>query len=123
MNNTFSHNGFFGNPSNGDFGQLTLAANLPQNCYSGNTAPDGFTPSNLEQVQAKCGPIAKATSTDSSLLGQLLCDTKILPCPAGAKYPPATQVVMHPLPTNLPTMPNPCKGVPANAFCPGGKPA
>ncbi len=123
LNNTFSHNGFFGNPSNGDFGQLTLAANLPQNCYSGNTAPDGYTPSNLEQVQSKCGPIATATSTDSNLLNQLLCDTKILPCPAGAHYPPATQVVMHPLPTNLPTMPNPCKGVPANAFCPGGKPA
>ena len=29
---------------------------------------------------------------------------------------------MHPLPTGLPTMPNPCAGVPANAWCSDGKP-
>jgi hypothetical protein len=30
---------------------------------------------------------------------------------------------MHPLPKNLPTMPNPCKGVPANPWCPAHKKA
>ena len=33
-----------------------------------------------------------------------------------------TGVVMHPLPSGLPTMPNPCSDVPSNAWCPGGKP-
>jgi hypothetical protein len=33
------------------------------------------------------------------------------------------KVVMRPLPHNLPTMPNPCKGVPANAWCPKKKSA
>jgi hypothetical protein len=28
-----------------------------------------------------------------------------------------TKVKMHPLPKNLPSMPNPCQGVPANAWC------
>jgi hypothetical protein len=27
---------------------------------------------------------------------------------------------MKPLPSNLPTMPDPCTGVPANAWCPSG---
>jgi hypothetical protein len=34
------------------------------------------------------------------------------------KYPQLTGVIVHPLPSNLPTMPNPCVGVPANAWCP-----
>ena len=29
---------------------------------------------------------------------------------------------MHPLPSGLPSMPNPCHGVPANPWCSGGKP-
>jgi hypothetical protein len=28
---------------------------------------------------------------------------------------------MRPLPKNLPSMPNPCLGVPANAWCKAGK--
>ena len=41
-------------------------------------------------------------------------------CPAGAIYPKATGVALIPLPAGLPTMPNPCRGVPANAWCPAG---
>ena len=52
----------------------------------------------------------------------MLCDTGIggaATCPAGSKYPKvSTDVVMHKLPTTLTTMPDPCKGVPANAWCP-----
>ena len=40
IGNTFSHNGFFGNPSNGDYGQIVINAHLPRNCYSNNTAPE-----------------------------------------------------------------------------------
>jgi len=38
LNNTFSHNGFFGNPSNSNFGQITLFGGEPQNCFRGNDA-------------------------------------------------------------------------------------
>jgi len=47
-------------------------------------------------------------------------DAGLAPCPAGAKYPtPNGTVVLKPLPRDLPTMPNPCAGVPANPWCPG----
>ena len=55
LHNTFTHNGYFGNPSNGDYGQITLYGGQPSNCYVGNTAPNGSTPSDLEQTQPKCG--------------------------------------------------------------------
>ncbi|HEY7939351.1 MAG TPA: hypothetical protein VID05_05925, partial [Acidimicrobiales bacterium] len=42
----------------------------------------------------------------------------IAPCPPGANYPQATTPVMRPLPVDLPTMPDPCAGVPTNPWCP-----
>jgi hypothetical protein len=123
LHNTFSHNGFFGNPSNADFGQITIAANEPQNCYSGNTTPVGSAPADLEHAQPVCGRPTTASNTGGPLLGQVLCDTGFGSCPPGAAYPQTTGVVMHPLPANLASMPNPCQGVPANAWCPGGRPA
>ena len=119
VNNTFSHNGFFGNPSNGDYGQIVLYSGGPMNCYGGNTAPDGSAPANLQTTQplATCGQPMKAANDGGTLLGQTLCDTGFGSCPAGASYPKRTKVMMHPLP-QLSTMPNPCKGVPANAWCP-----
>ncbi len=122
LHNTFSHNGFFGNPDNVDFGQITLSANQPQNCYSGNIAPDGSAPADLQTTQAKCGPLTAAANTGGALLGQVLCDTGFGACPPGAHYPQSTGVVIHPLPQDLPSMPNPCAHVPANAWCVGGKP-
>jgi hypothetical protein len=61
-------------------------------------------------------------------LTQVLCDTGFastlgISC-TGANYPtPATPADLTAVPTNLPTMPNPCVGVPDNAWCPGGRPA
>jgi hypothetical protein len=122
IGNTFSHNGYFGNPSNGDFGQIVINAHLPRNCYSNNTAPNGSTPPDLEETQPTCGPLSAVANTGGPLLTQVLCDTGIDACPAGANYPQATGVVMHPLPTTLGSMPNPCAGVPPNAWCPKGRP-
>jgi hypothetical protein len=122
LNNTFEHNGFFGNPTNGDFGQIVIKAGKPQNCYRGNTYPNGSAPPNLEQKQPVCGPITRTANTGGALLNQVLCDTRIGTCPAGTQYPKHTTVVMHPLPTNLPTMPNPCTGVPTNPWCTNNKP-
>jgi hypothetical protein len=122
LNNLFNHNGFFGNPSNSDFGQIVVNAGKPRNCFSGNTAPNGSAPANLEQLQPTCGPVMAQANTGGPLLGQVLCDTGSGTCPAGANYPKMTHVVMRPLPSGLPTMPNPCDGVPANAWCVNDKP-
>ncbi len=117
VDNTFIHNGFFGNATNGDFGELTLDKGQPQNCFIGNKAPDGSYPANLEQTQSKCGPLSTST-VEGALLFQVGCDTGVVPCQAGANYPKiTTDVVMRPLPSDLPTMPNPCKGVPKNPWC------
>jgi hypothetical protein len=122
LDNTFSHNGYFGNPSNSDYGQIVFTAGKPRNCFAGNTAPNGSAPPGLEVSQPTCGPVTTAADTGGPLEAQVLCDTGFGSCPAGATYPKHTGVVMHPLPAGLPTMPDPCSGVPANAWCPGGRP-
>ncbi len=126
INNTFSHNGYFGNPTNSDFGELTLNGDRIANCFKGNTTPDGTFPSNLQATEGTCG--VKATGGNAltvalPLYEQALCDTGFGSCPAGSTYPKPTGVVLAPLPTSqLQTMPNPCKGVPANAWCKNGSP-
>ena len=109
LNNHFSHNGFFGNPSNSDFGQITLLTGRAQNCYAGNTAPDGSSPADLEKTQPTCVPLTTAPTGGGDLEAQVLCDTGFGSCPAGAKYPPLTKVVMHPLPSGLPTHAQPLR--------------
>jgi len=129
VGNTFSDNGYWKNPSNGDYGQVTLFGHEPQNCFAANTAPDGSAPSDLEQAQARCGPTTTASNSGGSLLGQVECDTGFGSCPAGGAgggsgypKPSPSDVVVHPLPAGLPTMPNPCKGVPSNPWCKEGRP-
>jgi len=122
INNHFSNNGYFKNPSNGDYGQITLNSGQPSNCYSGNVAPNGSTPADLEQTQPKCGVTTTSAVTGGALLGQVLCDTGNGPCGSDMVYPQTTAVTMHPLPKGLPSMPDPCKGVPDNAWCSGGNP-
>jgi hypothetical protein len=123
LDNTFSHNGYFGNPSNSDFGQITLFGGEPQNCFRGNVAPDGSAPTNLEQVQKTCGATTKAGNSGGELFPQVLCDTGLSACPPGSKYPkPNGTVVLKRLPIGLPTMPNPCAGVPSNPWCQNGAP-
>jgi hypothetical protein len=118
--NTFHHNGYFGNPSNSDFGQITLFGHEPANCFAGNRAPDGSAPANLEKIQPRCGGTSTAADTGGALLDQVLCDTGLASCPSGAHYPkPGKKVVLKRLPKGLPTMPDPCAGVPANPWCPG----
>ncbi len=132
LNNTYVHNGFFGNPSNGDYGEITFFPNEPQNCFAGNVAPDGSSPANLEQTQPTCGALTTQTVSSSqlgqpgSLINQVLCDTGFASSfgqsctPSEDKYPTpsANAPVLTSVPTSLPTMPNPCQGVPANAWCP-----
>ncbi len=118
IGNTFVNNGSFGNETNGDFGELTLSAGKPQNCYKNNTAPNGSYPTDLETTQSTCGPLT-TTKHQGALLAQVGCDTGKLPCDKTMHYPKiTTNVVMRPLPTTLPSMPDPCKGVPSNPWCP-----
>ena len=141
-NNTFSGNGFFGNPGNADYANLVAGGGRPVNCFSGNVEYDASlshvlgpaTSGNAEdghsgQTPASCGTLTPrvglfGADTDVNLAVQLECDAGLLsgsPC-SSAHYPQATAVVMQPLP-NLSSMPNPCAGVPANLWCPNGTPA
>ena len=129
IGNTFSHNGFFGNPTNSDVGNLTIATGIPQNCFSGNAMPDGSAPANLQTTNAVCGPLTTTSNfslTPGTLSGEILCNSQLLGsgfCLPTDSYPRVSTVTTQPLPTNLPTMPNPCVGVPATTWCTGGKPS
>jgi hypothetical protein len=121
--NTFARNGFFGNPTNGDIGQITFFGGNPVNCLKGNKLPDGVSPETL--LDHTCGTIGSG-EINQPLLEQVECNTQILssrPCPAGSEYPRRTKVVMHGLPPakKLPTMPDPCADVPANPWCRSAK--
>ena len=39
--NVYKHNGFFGNPTNSDFGQIVLNSGQPSNCLSATKPPTG----------------------------------------------------------------------------------
>ena len=119
--NTFENNGAFGNPTNGAIGQLALNANKPSNCFTNNHA-SGLAGAlkALQSAYPVCGGNRAAPDAPGDLLAQVLCDTGFGSCPSGSTYPKTTQVVMHPLPSNLAEMPNPCAGVPDSAWCKGG---
>jgi hypothetical protein len=123
INNTFAHNGSYGNPSNGDFAQLNLESGHPTDCYSGNTEQGGgnptSSPANLQQTHPSCNG-SPASSDPGPFLGEVYCDTQIdvALCLPTDHYPRRTRVIMHPLPTKrLSSMPNPCRGVPTNPWC------
>jgi hypothetical protein len=118
LGNTFSNNGYFANPTNSDFGQITFFGGEPQNCFRHNVSPDGSAPSNLQATQKVCGVTTASGNTGGDLLSQVLCDARLSSCPSGANYPtPTGTVTLEPVPSNLPTMPDPCKGVPSNPWC------
>jgi len=124
IHNKFADNGSYGNPSNGDIAMLTTL-HSPGNCFRRNVDPGGLT-SDPPAIQSPpynpCGE--PNAGLEPLLLGNALCGTQLLfPCPAntpGAGYPHAGKVVLH-MPRRQPTMPNPCKGVPANPWCPASK--
>ena len=123
--NTFSGNGSYGNPTNGDLADLSDSHD-PGNCWHDNTDPAGITstPANLQQTNGTCGAPGAGAGITSPLLAQLLCASELLaPCPPkpGMSYPRQTAVVLPALAPQT-TMPNPCAGVPANPWCSTGRP-
>jgi hypothetical protein len=120
--NRFANVGFFGNVSNADIADLS-AEHDPGNCWHGNRDASGSVssaPAFLQSTHARCGSPNAGADLASDLGEQVICATEILgPCPdeAGHHYPRTTQVQLKPLPAQR-TMRNPCKGVPANPWCP-----
>ena len=121
--NAFKSNGGYGNPTNGDIGMAT-SVHAPGNCFHDNVDPGGLT-SDPPAIQSPpynpCG--LPNGNPDPLLVSEVLCATQLVaPCPSlpGASYPRPTAVVLH-MPPPQPAMPNPCAGVPDNAWCRGGR--
>jgi hypothetical protein len=122
--NTLWHNGYFGNPSNGD---LALATNFhnPGNCFNANTDPQlaGGQPSQdpMGLQSAPYNPCGQANAGDFNVLAaEALCATQLLaPCPnlPGFGYPRTTGVSLS-MPPPQQSMANPCAGAPRNPWCP-----
>jgi hypothetical protein len=125
LNNHFVDNGSYGHPTNGDIASLNFLSGNPTFCYRGNVDPAGLTtsPANLEQTYPHCTGAAAPANTNVPLVLELLCGNEgslvgaTVSCPGGKPYPSRTHVVMHALPKKLPTMPDPCAGVPSNPWC------
>jgi hypothetical protein len=122
VGNSFSHNGGYGNVTNGDFEQLNFEQH-PSDCFRGNTDTAGLTSGSakLQQTTPTCSTTTVAPNFNIPFLNEVLCDSGVkvsgFGCQPGDKYPHRTRVIFHPLPKGLKTMPNPCVGVPANPWC------
>jgi hypothetical protein len=129
IGNTFKHNGYFGNPTNGDIGYASTGfptgINNPGNCFKQNTDSGGALTSDPPAVQSNplynACPSVPNSNPEPLLVAELLCATSLLAkCPANlpeANYPVTTKVVLH-MPPAQETMPDPCAGVPTNPWCP-----
>jgi hypothetical protein len=118
--NHFKDNGFFGNPTNGDIGELTLIDATPINCYRGNKTPDGTSPPDIQKTNTDCGRRGTA-NTNLPLLAESACASEIDTsfCTPTDRYPRQTKVVMHDLPKRqLEPMDRPCWKLPKNRWCP-----
>jgi hypothetical protein len=125
--NTFTHNGYFGNPSNGDIGELSQAGgpagpnyNPDSNCFHDNVDTGGpltSVPANIDNDN-QCGT-TYPPANDPTFTAQVSCDSQLLAsCPAGANYP-RTGTISLTMPPPQRTMPNPCTGAPADPWCSG----
>ncbi len=123
VDNVFAHNGSFGNPTNGDFGQLNLEPGHPTSCFRGNTRAGGgavtSSPSDLQQTRPICDGTPAPANSNPVFLSELYCDTELdlSLCQPTDRYPRVTRIVMHSLPQHLQSMPDPCRDVPANPWC------
>jgi hypothetical protein len=116
-NNSFAHNGGYHNPTNGDI-FLFAQSHHPGNCFYGNSDPNGLSsePSGIQSPPYNtCG--VQNGNTDPAAFRQLACALRAAPCPVGTRYPRPARTFKLKMPSPQPSMPNPCRGVPANAWC------
>jgi hypothetical protein len=129
IGNIYEHNGFFGNPTNGDIGAGNLEPG-PTDCFWNNTEQGGgnvsTSPPLAQTLYPTCTGQTVPPDLNAPFLDEVACDSQSIAigpvtggmtCPPGAKYPRQTQVVMHPLPGTLTGMTDPCDGVPSNPWC------
>jgi hypothetical protein len=124
--NAFARNGGFGNLTNGDLADAALDYPV-RNCFHGNVHPLGgrltSAPAHIQDpdVLGACqGAWVGDPMQQMALFAEALCDAygpDSGACQAQDNYPRQTGVELMPIP-ELPGMPNPCKGVPANTWCP-----
>jgi hypothetical protein len=127
IGNTFSNNGGSGNPANGDIA-VAAAPHNPGNCFSGNTDTAGTLTSDPPLVETLMPDCTQPNGYVGPSLVGLLCASPgavsiggfVPTCPQTpvTNYPTPTTVVFKPIPHNLASMPDPCDGVPYNAWCP-----
>jgi hypothetical protein len=120
--NTFSHNGAYGNPTNGDIGEVSNQES-DGNCWHDNVEAGGGTPSStpasIQSTHGTCGEPNSGEPATSVLGAEATCDSQLLAeCPElpGFGYPRASEVKLMALPQQR-SMANPCTGVPANPWC------
>jgi hypothetical protein len=128
--NTYTDNGWFKNPSNGDIAAVNLEPGVTD-CFGGNVELGGGAPKTspplLQTLFPSCTGATVPPDLNAVFLDQVACDSESIDigpvagndvCLPGTHYPRTQGVVMHPLPQGLTTMADPCQGVPANAWCP-----
>jgi hypothetical protein len=121
--NRFAANGTFGNPTNGDLGDIS-GLHDPGNCYHDNVDRSGVvtsSPAQLQVTHGVCGVPNQGADVLSPLSAQVICDTEVFgPCPdaPGMHYPRRTAVVLLPLPRQR-TMRDVCDDVPHGSICDG----
>jgi hypothetical protein len=134
IGNTYEHNGFFKNPTNGDVAVTNLLPG-PADCFGGNVEEGGGAPTtsppDLQALYPNCTGALTLPDLNPLFLDEVACDSESITigpikgaeiCLPGTYYPRRTSVIMHPLPSGLPSMQDPCSGVPANSWCPSSKP-
>ena len=132
IGNVYQHNGFFGNPTNGDIGAGNLEPG-PTDCFGGNREVGGgdvtTSPPLAQTLYPACTGATVPPDLNAPFIDEVACDSESVQigpvaggaaCLPGSNYPRLAHVVMHPLPSGLATMPDPCDGVPANPWCPAG---
>ena len=131
LNNSFTNNGTFGNPTNGDIGAVNLEAG-PTDCYSGNTDNGGAattSPATLQQQYPNCTGQTVAPNSNPVFLSEAACDSESIQlaalaggsfCLPGSNYPRhAPGQPMPPVPSGLPSMPHVCSGAAPDPWCSG----
>jgi hypothetical protein len=120
--NFLRDNGFFGNATNGDLVDVS-GDNDPGNCFHGNLDPAGVSsaPAGLQLTHHRCGERNRGAALLSPPALQAMCASQALfACtrlPGNPGYPQRSRVQLMALPAQ-PSMPDPCRGVPNNPWCP-----
>jgi hypothetical protein len=120
--NKFAHNGSYGNPTNGDIGEVSNAE-TDGNCWHGNVEQGSGSlssyPLEIQTTHGTCGQANSGEPVTSVLGAQATCDSQLVaPCPPvpGEEYPRSSSVKLMALPEQR-SMANPCVGVPSNPWC------